>query len=154
TVTPQTPTPQAPTPPTPTQQLLIDIWRDLLDVPHVGVDDNFFTLGGDSVLSIQVAARARRSNLPLTTQQLFRYQALADLAAQLDEQSGPIAPVAQVAQVAAPDRAEPESGDVPLTPIQHWFFEQQLAAPHHWNQAVLLDVAADAPPASWQDIVR
>ena len=38
-------------------------------------------------------------------------------------------------------QAEQGAGDgpVPLTPIQHWFFEQQLADPHHCNQAMLLE---------------
>ncbi len=33
------------------------------------------------------------------------------------------------------------AGEVPLTPIQQWFFEQKLAEPHHYNQAFVLDVA-------------
>ncbi|TRX03272.1 condensation domain-containing protein, partial [Candidatus Methylobacter oryzae] len=40
----------------------------------------------------------------------------------------------------------PISGDVPLTPIQHWFFEQNLHNPHHWNQALLLEARAGLTP--------
>jgi amino acid adenylation domain-containing protein/non-ribosomal peptide synthase protein (TIGR01720 family) len=109
-----------------TERVLVAIWRDVLGVPALGVDDNFFELGGDSILSIQVVSRARQAGMVLSAKDLFRYQTIRSLAASV-----------RVA-AAAPQHTGPVMGSTPLTPIQHWFFEQQLARPSHWNQAVLL----------------
>ncbi|HEV2860061.1 MAG TPA: amino acid adenylation domain-containing protein [Pyrinomonadaceae bacterium] len=120
-------------PRTPTEAALADIWARTLGLSQVGVFDNFFELGGDSILGIQLVARANEAGIRLTLKQLFEHKTVAGLA--------------QVAQVAAaPARPEseqgPDSGPVRLTPAQHWFFEQRLADPHHFNQSVLLE----APP--------
>jgi amino acid adenylation domain-containing protein/non-ribosomal peptide synthase protein (TIGR01720 family) len=109
----------------PLEAQLAAIWSEVLRVPTPGVGDNFFELGGDSILSIQVASRARRQGLYLTPRQLFEHPTIAELAREIvwDE---------------APDELGASHGPVPLTPIQHWFFAQQLPHPEHFNQAVLL----------------
>ena len=125
-------------PQTQVEQVLADIWRELLAVKRVGRHDNFFELGGDSILSIQVVSRARQAGVVFTPKQLFQNQTISALALV----------VGQVQQSSA--EQGPVSGDVPLTPIQHWFFEQNLSNPHHWNQALLLE----ARPGLTPDIVE
>src|SRR4030095_10664856 len=68
-------------PRTPVEQVLAQIWAAVLRLERVGVHDNFFGLGGDSILSIQAVARAHRAGLHLTPKQLFQYQTIAELAA-------------------------------------------------------------------------
>ncbi|HEY2136756.1 MAG TPA: condensation domain-containing protein, partial [Xanthobacteraceae bacterium] len=114
-------------PGTPAEQILAAIWRDVLKIDRVGIDDNFFALGGDSILSIQVVARANEAGLRLTARQMFEHQTIAGLALL----AGSV-PASEGEQGLV-------TGDVPLTPIQHWFFEQNLAEPHHFNQALLLE---------------
>jgi non-ribosomal peptide synthase protein (TIGR01720 family) len=111
-----------------TERALAEIWQQLLGIESVGIHDNFFELGGDSVLTIQIIARTNKMGLRLTPQQVFQHQTIAELAA--------IAGTSQSIQV----EQEVVTGDVPLTPIQRWFFELDVADPHHWNQALLLDV--------------
>jgi fengycin family lipopeptide synthetase B len=97
------------------------------------VHDNFFELGGNSILSIQIVARAARAGCRITPRQLFEQQTVARLAA--------------VAGTAAEVSASqgPVAGPLPLTPIQRWLFGQDLADPHHFNQAVLLAVREVGP---------
>ncbi len=117
------------TPPqTAVEQQLAAIWMEVLGLSHVGVHDNFFELGGDSILSIQITAKASQAGLSLTPRQLFKHQTIAELA-----------PVVGTITVAQAEQGL-VSGDVPLTPVQHWFFEQRLIDPQHYNQAVLLEV--------------
>ena len=116
-------------PRTPTEQRLVSIWSKVLRLERVGVQDNFFELGGDSILSIQAMAAARQDGLMLTTKQMFTYQTIAELARQIDDKE--IIPLSQ----------DVSEGNVPLTPIQRWFFEQNLDESHYYNQALLLDVA-------------
>ena len=103
-------------PRTAAEEALADIWAEVLGLERVGVHDNFFELGGDSILAIQVVARASRSGLRLSPRLLFQHQTVAELA--------------QAASLAAPVQAEqgPVTGAAPLTPIQHWFFEQDPPA--------------------------
>ncbi|HEY7492545.1 MAG TPA: amino acid adenylation domain-containing protein, partial [Candidatus Tectomicrobia bacterium] len=61
-------------PTTPTEATLASIWAAVLGLERVGVKDNFFTLGGDSILSIQIIARAHQAGLRLTPKQLFQHQ--------------------------------------------------------------------------------
>ncbi len=114
---------------------LATIWADVLGMSQVGVEDNFFALGGDSILTIQIIARANAAGLQLTPKQIFQYQTIAGLAA--------------VAGSAVTVEAEQGlvSGPVPLTPIQQWFFAQELPAPHHWNQARLIAVRDPLDPS-------
>lgn len=59
---------------------LADIWRELLKLEQVGRYDNFFALGGDSILSLQLAARARREGLLFEVRDVFQQQTLSALA--------------------------------------------------------------------------
>ncbi|MFN7945815.1 MAG: amino acid adenylation domain-containing protein [Blastocatellia bacterium] len=111
------------------EQALVEIWQQVLGLKQVGVNDNFFELGGDSILSIQVIARARAAGLHLTPKQLFEHPTISALAA-----------VAGAASMIEAEQGVVE-GEAPLTPIQHWFFEQQQPEPWHWNQAVMLEVS-------------
>jgi mycobactin peptide synthetase MbtE len=71
---------------TPTEERLIAILSDLLGVDGLGRDDNFFAVGGDSVISIQWSARAAAEGLPLAPQQIFDHYSIAELAAAVDEE--------------------------------------------------------------------
>jgi amino acid adenylation domain-containing protein/non-ribosomal peptide synthase protein (TIGR01720 family) len=116
-------------PRTQVEETLAAIWREVLELDRVGVLDNFFELGGDSILCLQIVARAHQKGLTLTPKQLFERPTVAGLAEVADQ-----APAVESEQ-------GPVTGAVPLTPVQHWFFEQDLPNPHHFNQAVLLTVA-------------
>ena len=67
---------------TPDERVLAAIWSEVLKIERVGIDENFFTLGGDSILSIQVRARAQMAGLNFSLQDLFRYQTIRELARQ------------------------------------------------------------------------
>ena len=121
-------------PRTPAELLLAAIWSQVLGIGEVGVRDNFFALGGDSILSIQVVSRANQAGLRLTPRQLFQHQTIAELAA-----------VAGTSEALEP--AGPLTGELPLTPIQHWFFAQELPEPQHFNQSLLLRLRPGLDPA-------
>jgi phthiocerol/phenolphthiocerol synthesis type-I polyketide synthase E len=116
------------------EQHLAEIWQSLLGIGQIGIYDHFFELGGDSLLAIQVLARAKQAGLQLTTQQIFQQQTIADLAA--------------VATTTPTHTAEQHVivGQVPLTAIQQWFFAQDLPTPSHWNQALILKPARPLDP--------
>ncbi|HSR25594.1 MAG TPA: amino acid adenylation domain-containing protein, partial [Candidatus Eisenbacteria bacterium] len=63
------------------EELLVRVWRDVLGVGRLGVDQRFFDVGGDSMLALKVVARARELGLGLTVQDLMTHQTVAELAA-------------------------------------------------------------------------
>ncbi|MCB1054665.1 MAG: hypothetical protein KDD11_04045 [Acidobacteria bacterium] len=72
---------ELPVPPrNPTEALLVEIWEEVLDVADVGIEDNFFDLGGDSILSVRIVAKARERGLEITSRQLFERPSVARLA--------------------------------------------------------------------------
>ncbi len=114
------------------EEQLARIVADVLGQEQVGVRDNFFDLGVDSILGIQIASRARQAGLLLNPGQLFQYPTIAELA--------PLATTPAGAGAVVLAEQGPVSGPVPLTPIQRWFFAQRHPEPHHFNQALLLEV--------------
>jgi bacitracin synthase 3 len=109
----------------PTEQLLADIWAEVLQVKRVGRNDNFFALGGDSIKGIQIAARLHQHHWLLKVNDLLQNPTIAELAPLLQKQ----------------DQSSDQSvitGEVPLSPIQQWFFAQDIPNVNHWNQAVML----------------
>ncbi|MDF5733145.1 MAG: amino acid adenylation domain-containing protein, partial [Rhizonema sp. PD38] len=116
------------------EEILAQIWAEVLRVEQVGIHDNFFELGGDSILSIQIISRAKQKGLQLILKQLFGNQTVAELAT--------------VAGTIKAIEAQQDlvTGALPLTPIQQWLFEQNLQQPHHYNQAFVLSVPSDLKP--------
>ncbi|MGW5955816.1 amino acid adenylation domain-containing protein [Bacillus mycoides] len=110
------------------EKILATIWKQVLGVKKVGIHDNFFEIGGDSILSIQIISQASQEGLKLTPKQMFECPTIAELAQVAIETQGVQAEQGIV------------TGEVPLTPIQYWFFEQEHSRPEHWNQSMLLRV--------------
>ena len=121
-------------PSTDTETILAQIWQSVLGRERISIHDNFFELGGDSIIGIQIVAKANQAGLGITPKQLFSHQTIAQLATVTEK-----APVTQIMQ-------DLVSGQVPLTPIQQWFFEQNLPELHHFNQSVFLEVPAHLQP--------
>jgi amino acid adenylation domain-containing protein/non-ribosomal peptide synthase protein (TIGR01720 family) len=121
-------------PRTAAERTLAGIWSQLLGREQIGIHDNFFELGGDSIMSIQAVSRANQAGLRLSPRQLLQHPTIAGTAA-LAEIGRPVH--ARHAIIGQP---------VPLTPIQHWFFEQDLPQPHHFNQTLLLEVREPLRP--------
>ncbi|WP_093588682.1 non-ribosomal peptide synthetase [Lentzea waywayandensis] len=117
-------------PRTDAERALAGIWAKLLQADRVGVHDNFFDLGGDSIACLQVVARARAAGLGLAVADLFTHQTIAELAA-----------VTTVPVLVHQGQA---TGPVPLTPIQRWFTNATIDDPNHWNWSGLYELEPNA----------
>ncbi|MGV7673716.1 non-ribosomal peptide synthetase [Mycobacterium persicum] len=88
-----------------TERVLIALLEELLEISDVDPDDNFFALGGDSIISVQWSARAAAQGLALTPAMVFAHLTIAELAAAVDAAADQ--PAAEAASLPAP--AEPMS---------------------------------------------
>ena len=113
-----------------TQTDVLAVWKSALKLDVVAKDDNFFSLGGDSILSLQVVSGLRNMGYQLSPRDLFEHPSVEKLAAKLE-----------LADLQVPVEAGADvSVNTALHPIQHWFFEQGLPSQSHWNQAQLFAV--------------
>ncbi|MCD6571341.1 MAG: amino acid adenylation domain-containing protein [Deltaproteobacteria bacterium] len=108
-----------------TEQAIADIWKEVLGVDRVGIYDNFFDLGGDSIISLQVVSRLNQKGLGIQPRDVLQHQCVAELATIVGRE-----PTLEVDQGTV-------IGNAPLTPIQRWFFEQDLENRNHFNQGVM-----------------
>jgi non-ribosomal peptide synthase protein (TIGR01720 family) len=120
---------------------LLALWRSLLP-GAVDLHSNFFDAGGDSIVAMQLASRAARAGIALAPAQVFEAQTVASLAALLRTS-------AAVPRIDAPARPQ---GEVPLLPVQQWFFDSEPVAPSHFNQAVMLTLPAGIDRARLADL--
>ncbi|MEO1575029.1 MAG: condensation domain-containing protein, partial [Pseudomonadota bacterium] len=128
------------------ERKLAAIWQQVLGVDRVGANDNFFDLGGDSILNIQIVGRARKHGLTLKPQQIFEHATVRELASVVGDtehilsEQGPI------------------TGDVPLNPVQQRFFERCADAPehvlNHYNQNVLLSATGQINALMLEEALR
>ncbi|WP_231986258.1 phosphopantetheine-binding protein, partial [Mycobacterium sp. E2479] len=121
-------------PATPTEEILAGIYAQALGVDRVSVDDSFFELGGDSILSMQVVARAKAAGLMCRPRDIFVEQTVARLA--------------RVAMVATDvgDVVDTGVGPVAPTPIIRWL--QDVSGPvDQFNQTMVVQAPAGVTEA-------
>lgn len=110
------------------EQKLASVWTEVLGIPMIDRKENFFRLGGDSILSLQVIAKAAQLGIGITPKQIFQFQTIEELAKVAIQK----------------DTLEMEqgiiSGKVKLIPIQTWFFAQKPNNVQHFNQAVMVQL--------------
>ncbi|WP_157897227.1 non-ribosomal peptide synthetase, partial [Mycobacteroides chelonae] len=113
----------------PVEKILADIYAQVLGVDRVGVDESFFDLGGDSILSMQVVSRARAAGVVCRPRDIFVEQTVSGVAAVAvlsDGQSGVV---------------DEGIGPVSATPIMHWLHGVQ-GPTDQFNQTIVLQAPA------------
>ncbi len=108
------------------EQLLAQVWAEVLGAEKVGVTDNFFSIGGDSIKSIQISSRMRSMGYQLSVKDIMASPTIAELCGKL------VASVNQSSQL-------PVTGTAPLSPVQAWFYNGSIEPKNHFNQSVMLN---------------
>lgn len=163
-------------PRTGTEETLAGVWQEVLKLDRVGVQDDFFALGGDSILCIQIISRLSSLGVRLTPRQLFEFPTVEELAAVIegkpegDAPEPPAPPVAEASRFPLVkleettlarllDGGEPVEDVYPLAPIQEGMLFHTLVAPgsgvfvsqSSWRLAGELDLSAFEE--SWRRVV-
>ncbi|MEP7308333.1 MAG: amino acid adenylation domain-containing protein [Acidobacteriota bacterium] len=121
--------------------LLVGLLEAVLGRTGIGVTDNYFYIGGDSIKAIQIVNRLARQGWTLRVRDVFEAPTIDRLAARL-------------APAAAAHQPEPVAGDIPLTPIQRWFFLTQPEGRAHYNQSVMLRFEQRVDESSLRELAR
>ncbi len=128
-----------------TEQQLLAIWKDVLKLDAISVTDDFYTIGGDSIIAIQVVSRSVKAGLALSTRRLFELRnirAIASYLRQSDLGQSSVSGAAQPQNGIATIEQEAVTGEQRLLPIHWHFFLSDSTDLHHYNQAGRLSLPA------------
>jgi amino acid adenylation domain-containing protein/non-ribosomal peptide synthase protein (TIGR01720 family) len=123
-----------------TEETLFQIWRQVLNLEQIGTHDNFFHLGGDSLLVIRIVARANQEGIRITTKQVFLHPTIAALAA-----------VAGSSRLVA--EQAPIIGPLSFMPSQSWFLEMDHQHLNYYNIEFLLEAQEKLDPALIKTVI-
>ncbi|MFH9613616.1 amino acid adenylation domain-containing protein [Streptomyces pratensis] len=125
-------------PSTEAEAVLLGVFRDVLGTEEIGLDDDFFAVGGDSIVSLQVVSRARRQGLGLTARDVFEGETVAGIAARARDLDGDEAPAV---------------GDAPLTPVMRDLLRRAGAAADGFCQWVEICVPPGGDETAWRSVL-
>ncbi|MBN2535371.1 MAG: amino acid adenylation domain-containing protein, partial [Spirochaetales bacterium] len=111
-------------PQTEVQKNMAEIWQNILGVERIGITDDFFMFGGDSIKVIQVVSQLQRYGYTLEVHQFFENRTIEELSGLVTHNANEI------------DQGK-VTGNINFTPIQHWFREKVVIRKNHFNQALM-----------------
>jgi amino acid adenylation domain-containing protein/non-ribosomal peptide synthase protein (TIGR01720 family) len=120
------------------ERRLIEIWRNALRLESLGIHDNFFKSGGDSLLALQACTRAQEAGLSFTLGDLFAHQTVFELAAALERCSI--------------TRTDDEAGPVPLNASQRFFLDARPDSPDYFNISSFFEARPRLTDEQWNHI--
>ncbi|OKP97904.1 non-ribosomal peptide synthetase [Paenibacillus sp. P46E] len=109
------------------EEILVSVWEDTLRVERIGINDNYYELGGDSIKSIMLVSRLQKHNLRLEVRDIMQYPTIKELSPHIKKHTVEM------------DQGDVE-GDVEFAPIQRWFLERRFPEENHFNQAFMFTV--------------
>lgn len=111
-------------PRTAVEQTITSAWEAVLGVQNISILDNFFELGGDSIKCIQVSSRLLQAGYKVEMKHFFTYPTIEELSLHVKS----VSTISDQGEV---------TGQVMLTPIQRWFFDQNMVDAYHYNQEMM-----------------
>ena len=113
-------------PQSPVEKELANVWQEVLGRKEIGINENFFSIGGDSIKAIQIVSRMNKAGYKLKMSDLFRHPVISLLAPMV---------------TAGPQKQDMGSisGPLPLLPSQVEFFKNITIDNHHYNHAVIIE---------------
>lgn len=117
-------------PKTENEKILVQMIEQVVEIENVGINQNYFNIGGDSIKAIQIVAKLRELGYELKVKDILTSPIIEEMAMLLKKQKNKV----QSSQ-------KYEDGAIQFTPIIKWFFqEKDIVDKNYWNQSVLLEI--------------
>ncbi|MNW44053.1 Plipastatin synthase subunit C [compost metagenome] len=110
------------------EETLGNIFSEVLGLEKIGIDDNFFEMGGDSIKAIRIISKVREHGFDLDIRTLVQERDIRNISNKVEK----------VQFDHLQEYQQPVEGLVQWTPIQHEFFGWKLSSPWHFNQAIMI----------------
>lgn len=108
------------------EKKLVECYKKVLSRNNIGIKENFFTIGGDSIKTIQIISRMKKYGYKVDMNDIFDHATIEELAPFVTK-------IEHISDQSA------VTGEVPLTPIQRNFFNMSNIDTNHFNQSIMLD---------------
>lgn len=118
-------------PKTQIQMNILAIFKEILNQDEIGINEDFYDLGGDSIKAIRIVSKLKEQGYSLTINDILQYRTIKELSTNLKQN-----------KKMALDQSD-VTGAVLFTPIQQKFMDEQLAEPNHFNQSIMLEFATE-----------
>lgn len=118
-------------PETQLQSDILMIFKEILNLELIGINEDFYDLGGDSIKAIRIVSKLKEQGYAVTINDILRQRTIKELSNNLKQN-----------QKVAFDQSA-VTGEVLLTPIQKKFMDEQLAEPNHFNQSIMLECSTE-----------
>ncbi|WP_243467274.1 class I SAM-dependent methyltransferase [Acetivibrio straminisolvens] len=125
------------------ERKLVEIYKEVLGVERIGIRDDFFDLGGDSIKAIQVTSAAEQQGINISVSDVLKYKTIMEIVENVD--------YSKKKETASQTEVE---GEVPLTPVQKWFFEEERGYAHYWNQTNLFALDKNVDLKLLEDVFK
>jgi amino acid adenylation domain-containing protein/non-ribosomal peptide synthase protein (TIGR01720 family) len=110
------------------EEQLAEVWKDMFGKEQIGIHANFFELGGDSIITIQLVSRVKQLGLEVSARDIFQHQSIAELSSVI---------ATRKTMVSSAERGALD-GRCGLLPIQQWYFDRNPLQVSHYNQHIML----------------
>jgi non-ribosomal peptide synthase protein (TIGR01720 family) len=130
-------------PQTEVEQFLVTVWSELLRQPKVGPQDDFFKLGGHSLVAIDLIVKIyQQFQVELSVQKIYEFPTILSLAKEIESAVSNNPQAARTLEVRKLRKKLPVEGIIPLTPLQAWYLNQwdELIQPDRFNISRLFEV--------------
>ncbi|WP_077702826.1 condensation domain-containing protein [Virgibacillus dokdonensis] len=121
---------------------LLEIMKSILGDEEVGVNSDFFRVGGDSIKALRLISRAKERNIPIRINQIFNLRTVRKIAKESSK------------QYLQSENRHIEAKEIHLAPMQKWFFEQSFIHPHYWNLLMTVELPKDVNLETLQNAFR
>jgi amino acid adenylation domain-containing protein/non-ribosomal peptide synthase protein (TIGR01720 family) len=122
-------------PETPTEKVVCNVWKEVLSVSRVSTNDDFFRLGGDSILCIQAASRIQKEGYDCQVRDIYKAKTVARLSTLLENKD---------TRASIKSEQGLLEGTFGLLPVQKWFTDRidagKLSNANFWNQSFMVKV--------------
>ncbi|PLB47169.1 acetyl-CoA synthetase-like protein [Aspergillus steynii IBT 23096] len=125
------------------QQLFAEVLN--IDLELVGIEDSFFSLGGDSITAMQLSARSQSVDFYIKVADIFKHKTVAQLASHSGSERADVASLSIIEQIDTPFK---------LSPMQQMFFDFQDAQRNMFNQSFLVHVSRPIQPDRLEDAIE
>ncbi|MCX7923870.1 MAG: amino acid adenylation domain-containing protein [Clostridia bacterium] len=125
------------------EEKFAEFWQEVLRVEKVGINDNFFDLGGDSIKAIQIIAKTNQLGMNIAVKDILKHKTIAGIFENLKSSTKEV--LANQGEI---------SGEVLVTPIQKWFFQNEFGQQHYWNQTNMFMLNEDVDIKLLEDVFK
>ncbi|EMY71668.1 condensation domain-containing protein [Leptospira vanthielii] len=109
------------------ENIVREVWKDVLGVEEIGIDENFLALGGDSISALRVVSKLNDHGISISVQDLYLFLTIRGMADWIINNS-------EISLKGMQDFYPPSNGYVNLSPIQKWFFQKYINGENHFSQ--------------------